>query len=903
MRNLRQKTFDRLSNRPAAALVLFFALGIACSQACSDYSFPGLIFGNLLLILTAFLALKRNRLLLSLSLCFAAILIGGFLLALAQRDSFSDSDLRALLSRNEFPLNEPVSFQGCVIKDGEKQDRDVITTIELRAFLQKDRWIVCKGKGILRIAKPDPESAADKAPQLKRGDGMAGWAAWRVPYNYENPGSADRAGLLARRGIFLIGRIKSTRLLEMIPDDCGNGWTRLATGIAGHVRKSLEPIRDRDMGQPAAVLASLIIGDYSGLNNKTREIFQNTGTFHVLVVSGLHVAWIAGVLLQVFKWVGLPERIRYLLVALVILLYACVVGSQASITRCFWMFLLYLIGRMIFRRADPANVLMVSAFILLSIKPNWLFEIGFQLSFLSILAILMTAVPIIRNYWKPLWDPLRYCGNTNRLFLQLGSWHRRGRRLRMRCEIFAEQITDSLPTAYAPLIFYVFRCFAGAGLVAGGMILTTLSVQLWIEPLLAYNFNRISWVAPLATLAVVPFSSLVLSAGIIASLAVSLPFFGSALIQVCGSLASLLLSGTAFFMEIPGAWQRCPTPSPGFVWGCVLILFLWSFFEWRRYWLACVPIIVLVACLSYGSVPVLDHLSREKGITVPGSSKKYWGKSSSILSFTFLDVGEGDSIVISFPNETLWVLDAGGLRATSFLNENNSGMDIGEAVVSRYLWHEWIVKLDRLILSHTDMDHAGGMPALIKNFEIDRFDYSEACNDAVIERILDIVREKKIGTKPLSAGMKEIVGSVIVRTLNPPANSSFNSTNENSVVLEFRHNRFTALLTADLEKAGEMKIISRPEDLRIQLLKVAHHGSRTSTTDAFLNRIQPRWAVISAGRSNPYGHPSREVLTRLLCYRARPISTINEGAIIFETDGTRYLIKSHLNGILERGNL
>jgi competence protein ComEC len=151
--------------------------------------------------------------------------------------------------------------------------------------------------------------------------------------------------------------------------------------------------------------------------------------------------------------------------------------------------------------------------------------------------------------------------------------------------------------------------------------------------------------------------------------------------------------------------------------------------------------------------------------------------------------------------------------------------------------------------------------------------------------------------------MQETVGAVTVRALNPPQNSRFSSANENSVVLEFTHNRFAALLTADLEKAGEMEIISNTENLRIQLLKVAHHGSRTSTSDAFLNRTHPRWAVISAGQNNPYGHPSDEVLARLLRYRARPISTIDEGAITFETDGTRYLIKSHLSGILERGKL
>jgi len=237
MLSLAKKIFNHQLDRPAAALVFLFALGIVLSQTCSDYSFIGLVSGNFLLIAASFLALKRDRFILSLYLGFAAILISGLLLAFAQRDSFSDTDLRALLSHHAFPLNEPVSFQGCVIKDSEVRETDVLTTIEMRAFLQKDQWIVCKGKGILRIAKPAPEYAAGRTLELRRGDRISGWATWRVPRNYENPGSADRAGLLARRGIFLVGRIKSTRLMEIIPGECGNCWTKLATSVAGRVRK------------------------------------------------------------------------------------------------------------------------------------------------------------------------------------------------------------------------------------------------------------------------------------------------------------------------------------------------------------------------------------------------------------------------------------------------------------------------------------------------------------------------------------------------------------------------------------------------------------------------------------------------------------------------------------------
>ena len=179
-----------------------------------------------------------------------------------------------------------MSFEACVVKESELRGEESAATVELSAFLQKDRWVLCKGKGILKMVAPARETPSGPELNLVRGDKIRGWATWNVPRNYENPGSADSAGQLTRRGVFLTGRIKSLRLLETIPGGCSDPWNGVANYVGARVRKSLEPIREWGKGQPAAILASLIIGDYSGLDNTTRETFQNSGTFHVLVVWG-----------------------------------------------------------------------------------------------------------------------------------------------------------------------------------------------------------------------------------------------------------------------------------------------------------------------------------------------------------------------------------------------------------------------------------------------------------------------------------------------------------------------------------------------------------------------------------------------------------------------------------------
>jgi competence protein ComEC len=908
MRELLNKVFhrksslvNRQSSRPAAAIAFFFAAGIAASSICCAYSFCTFAAAGILLACASFLALRRNRIALSLVAGLAAITLSGLLMALAQRDGFSDKDLRCLLARHAFSLNEPMSFEGCVVEDSVRHGEDSVTTVELNAFLQGDRWVACTGKGILRVAQPGSDGSTERSADLMRGDRIRGWAVWQVPRNYENPGSSDRAGLLTRRGILVLGRIKSTRLLEKISGGCSNPWTKLASATSSHVHKSLDPIANFENGQPAAVLASLVIGDYSGLNNTTREIFQNSGTYHVLVISGLHVAWIAGLLLHFFKCICLPERLRYLMAAFVILLYTCVVGFQASITRCLWMFLLYLTARMIFRRADAVNVLLAAALILLVAQPNWLFETGFQLSFLSVMAIAMTAIPATQKYLKPLWDPLIHAGKEERLFLLPGSWQRRGRWLRTRCEILVEEITDSRPCLPAQTLLWICRGIGGAGLAITGMILTSVSVQLWLEPLLAFSFNRMSWISPLANLVIVPFSSVVLAAGITASLANGLPFFGSALIALAGSLASHLVHWAALITTMRGAWQRCPTPSPVWVLGGILLLLIWSFFEWHWFWIPCVYIVTLLAFLACSSMPLWSGLYREGRDILRNPYAPIWERNASILSFTFLDVGEGDSIVICFPDKRIWLLDAGGLRLAPSYEENSYAFDIGEAVVSRYLWQKWIPQIDRLILSHADQDHAGGIPAVVKNFRVSQLGYAMNKPDAVLEGILKIARERRVPVGLLHAGMEEQAGEVSVRVLHPRPDSTLLSSNENSIVLKFSYGKFSALLTGDLEKSGEREILAKEENLHSHLLKVAHHGSRWATTHALLDRTQARWAVVSVGRNNPFGHPSREAMSRLLQHGVQPFLTLDEGAITFETDGSRYAIKSHVRGILEQG--
>jgi competence protein ComEC len=745
----------------------------------------------------------------------------------------------------------------------------------------------------LRVSQPEGEDAPDGS--LLYGDRVRIWADCERPGNFENPGSADRVGLLARRGIFLLARVKSPRLMETMPRDFGNPWTDLVVSVRRSIQERIRRVGQEGKPREAAILSSILLGDYAGLSTEIRTQFQNAGTYHVLVVSGLHISTIAWIILRMFRLLRMPVPAARLLAASGVLFFTSLAGFQASITRALWMFTMFMAGQSLFRRSAPENTLLACAFLLLSAHPAWLWDTGFQLSFLSVAAIVLMGMPILEQGLRPLLDPLRHAGDGERLWLQTGRWHAMGRRWRFRWDMFAEGCADAThPRLMRPLL--TLGRFAGRiGFAAGSMLVISFSVQLWLEPLLAYNFNRLSWVAPAANLIVVPASSLVLLAGTAATLITGLFPAAWFAFRLSASLAWLLLEINGWFAAWPGAWQRCPTPPASWVVIGFLGLFTWSFLRLRRLWIPSVCVGIEIAILSLTGLQVFPGHGR-----APHAERL---RPESRLRIVFLDVGQGDAVILRFPDGRVWAMDAGGLRTDITRPDVSEGLDIGEAVVSRFLWSEWTVALDRIILTHPHADHAGGIPALLRNFPCPGFLYGDAGAAQIQDFILGIARGAGAIPTTVTREQVEEIAGVRVRIMRPRSDSPARILNNNSLVMHIRYGNFTALLPGDLEETGESGMRLEERDWSSRLLKVPHHGSRTATSNHFLDHVLPRWAVISAGRRNPFQNPSRETLQRLLTHGARVLQTMDQGAIFFETDGVRYQLRSHRRGVLEEGIL
>ncbi|MGH9671904.1 MAG: ComEC/Rec2 family competence protein, partial [Bryobacteraceae bacterium] len=258
--------------------------------------------------------------------------------------------------------------------------------------------------------------------------------------------------------------------------------------------------------------------------------------------------------------------------------------------------------------------------------------------------------------------------------------------------------------------------------------------------------------------------------------------------------------------------------------------------------------------------------------------------ATSELEVSAMDVGQGDSMFVATPEGKLLLVDGGGA---------GGGLDIGEDVVAPYLWSRSIQRLDVIAATHAHQDHIGGLAALLENFRP-----AELWTGAFGEsRAWDSLRAEasRLGVRivELRHGRRLALGGIGIDVLAPlesytPARVARNN---DSLVLRLRHGRHSFLLTGDIDRQVEGELLANGMLDRADVLKVAHHGSRTSTGDAFLDRVRPSFAIISSGAGNPYGLPHREVLRRLEDRKSIVLRTDRHGLVSVLSDGKRLRVE------------
>jgi competence protein ComEC len=844
-----------------------------------------------------------------LSVCgfFAA----GGVLWQVDRAGIAEGRVRRLVERGELKLDQPVEVWGVVSRSPELAPDRIYLSLEVEKVAAFGRE--SPASGLIQIVAPfdDGESRVEyDRLALDYGSRLRLWCRLSNRRGYRNPGAPDLDALLEDRGYDAAGVVKSPLLIE-----------RLGAGTPNRLRLRLYHLRDRaltrilrDFTQPTSgILAAALFGNRHFLSQGTAERFRAGGTFHLLVISGLHVAMIALAALKLSRMLSRSRFVQSALVLALIWAYTLMVGGEPAIARAAIMLSLVLVGQSIFRASNGPNMLAASAIVLLVRQPRDLFNPAFQLSFLTVLMIVVVSGPLyVRlreiGQWQPSAStpyPPRVPGAV-RWWAEVLFWNERAFREEMRESRIRYRLDKSR------LAGWLSRSRLQQPLAWIGLtIFTTTGVQAGLLPLMINQFHRVSIVSPVTNV----IESLLLFALMIAGMLylVVRSFLGEMALTLAvwvDALGLLTVRASDWLLKWKYASWRVPdlghltTPVNTVYFGAVLILII-VISEWNPFRRGDEPgarrrrvIGRTLAGASSFAIVVLGGLL----MAHPFKHRSADGR----LSLTFLDVGQGDAMLISFPRGALLMLDAGGRPSfESQDGESRAGesprdpwkdheafvedrLGIAEAAVMPFLWSLGIKRLDRILASHGDADHVEGFTEVVRNFEVGWALKGPVSRTGGRQSLFDrAVDGAKLPVQVIKRGDSLEVDGARIEVLAPfdEVRASSRSTNNDSVVLRITFGGRRFLLTGDIEKEIEGRLADSDTDLRADVLKVAHHGSKTSSTLEFLTRVRPAHMVISVASPSPYGHPHPEVIERLNRFDARIWRTSECGAITISTDG------------------
>ena len=712
---------------------------------------------------------------------------------------------------------------------------------------------------------------------------------------YRNPGGPSLEEFLERKGYDAIGVVKGPITLlqqkrSSTPIDWLYAWrARLQREIDTHF--SVET---------AGILDAALIGNRYNLSRNTAERFREGGTFHVLVISGLHISFIGAIVLLLIRRITNNSLVQFAVPTLMVWSYSIAVGAESSVVRSALMFTFVAFAKILFRSASSLNALGAAALVTLIRDPQQLFDPSWQLTFLSVLAIVVFAWPLISKLseigkWRPTaetpYPPV--CTRWVKVLSELLFWSEDSFQKHLatspqRYRLFKASLASVLERLH---LQFALRYMFAAGVVSVG-------VQVVLLPFQIIYFHRLSLAFVVLNI-VVGFLLALLAA--LALLAVAIApvssFVGSGLVSIAEAISYLMTRSVDPFTSVGLGSLRLPEYS-GKTWWLYVLYFvplLWLIVRLNA-WCPLsrsetqkskrtVPIFVLAQVLMIGVL--LVH---------PFSEMSTGGR----LQVDFLDVGQGDSALVTMPDGTTLLIDGGG--RPNFLNSKRNADDgpqferdsrnIGEAIVSEYLWWRGLDHIDLVLPTHADADHIDGLNDVVKNFRVRGALLARMpANDDEYLKFSQSLKAANVPIEVIQSGDIINCGGVEVRVLWPlaSANSDAASMNNESAVVLIRMGKRSILMTGDIEKAAEQYLVGS-ESLKVDVVKVPHHGSRTSSTPAFVLATSPTLAIISVGRNSMFGHPHPEVVERWRSNGASVLTTGVSGTLTISTNGDDLLV-------------
>jgi len=900
----------RIAQSPLLMLAAAISIGIHVGSLITSHPRTVLIVGASIVAAMAVLAIclvrKRTPVTTTL-LLVAGFIFTGLALSLIYRRELSPGSISVMYEEGLITGSDPVELTGTIYGQPEPAPQSIYLNIRAERINLKGAESEATGTVLLLAQVGDHQSAHEyDVLELRHGARLRVLVTLDREDNFRNPGVVPFTDYLEREGYDATGVIKSPLLIERLDE------ARVFLPLAWlyEWRESLQRrIHTLFSPETAGVLDAALLGNHHNISLGAAERFRAGGTFHVLVISGMQIAFIGGLMLLVVRWFTKRRILQVIMAGTFLWGYTIAVGADTSVVRSALMFTFVLLAPLVSRRGNTLNSLGGAAIALLVWRPQDLFDPSFQLTFLSVLSIVTIAVPLISRMrevgsWRPTHETPYPPAVSNRFraFSESLFWSER----EWRAEMAGSNIRYRLFKATWAGSFERWRVQKLLRYSANAIVISA-SVQIGMLPLMIVYFHRVSLAALLLNIFV---------GGLMALLV--LVAFAATLVAILGEkLAAPLRMITE---EID--WLMIHSVDP----------FNWLGFEsirlphYRGWWAGVYVLyffvlsLLLLALARWQPLRLGSPITRQTTlarravgfafagflltaliiVTHPFSGDRPDGK----LHVDFLDVGQGDSALLTLPDGTTLLIDGGGRPnvdwqkaddvddGDSFERDTRS---IGERVVSEYLWARGLDRVDYVLATHSDADHIDGLNDIVRNFRVRSAIVARTpSDDPGYRRFAETMRQMRVPVERIGAGDTLRFGGVTAEVLWPMASRDERapSRNNDSVVLRFNFGENFILFTGDVEKEAELAMLSEGLDLRSEIVKVAHHGSKTSSIEQFVEATRPELAIISVGRSSIFGHPNKDVVERWRTSGAQVMTTGEKGTISVVTDGRTVDVKT-----------
>lgn len=672
--------------------------------------------------------------------------------------------------------------------------------------------------------------------QFEYGDKVFLQGEFRKGSEQRNTGGFDYQ--LYLKSIHIYGTLKVENY-QKISSDNVNWIAKSINTIKLAITKNIENILEKEEAQ---IVKGLILGDTTTLEEELKEKFQIANISHVLAVSGMHIVYIVIGIEVIFKKLLGKRPVKYVII-FGLVFYMSITGFTSSIVRAGIMGMMNIFAFLVYRKNDIWTSIAISLGIILIQNPYAITGVGLQLSYLGTIGIILFNKNI-RQYL----DNIKWIRNNIRI--------KRSKRISK----IIEKLKD--------------------------MISVTLSAQLMILPIMLYHFNMIGIYFVITNILVSIMIGPIMFLSIIFIFSTFIHLQISQFIYIFLSFGIKILIQISNLANLPFSKIYVPTPSILFIFiyyigilagNQIYVIYTSKYLNGteRR-------IKNLIALMKYKlyekkkkTKKIYQRIFQEKNV------KAFIIRIYKVillivflieiyqfpkdLEIHFLDVGQGDSSLIITPNRKTILIDGGGSTSSTF--------DVGKDTLIPYLLDKGYTKLDYVFISHFDQDHVGGILSLLEELKVGQIFISKQGETSDnYEAFLEIVTQKNLNVQEVKMGDKVTIGDVTFHILWPSEKQiEENMLNNNAMVMKLQYKSFSMLFTGDIEEVAEKKMLSVYSDnldsLKATILKVAHHGSKSSSTEEFLKTVNSKIAIIGVGENNMFGHPSNVVLERLQSFR------------------------------------